>query len=93
MKNVDNVVCMVYYMGKLYNKSVKAKKNPVYTTTLYTHNRNIYTQPQHIHKAQHIIYTQLHKYKITCEKNRHCDNMTQLLFIVSVVEVIHTLRI
>ena len=37
MKNVDKVVCMVYYMGKLYNKSVKAKNNPVllqpYTTT------------------------------------------------------------
>jgi hypothetical protein len=55
MKNVDNVVCMVYYMGKLYNKSVKAKNNPVllqpYTTTTTA------------------LYTQLHNYKITCEKN------------------------
>jgi len=33
MKNVDNVVWMVYYMGKLYNKSVKAKNNPVYSST------------------------------------------------------------
>ena len=38
---------MVYYMGKLYNKSVKAKKNPVYSSTwniiTTTATYNIYT--------------------------------------------------
>ena len=40
MKNVDNVVWIVYYMGKLYNKSVKAKKNPVYMFHIEHYNNN-----------------------------------------------------
>ena len=40
MKKLDNVVCIVYYMDTLYNKSVKAKKNPVYMFHIEHYNNN-----------------------------------------------------
>ena len=64
-------------------KSRQSKKrinaHCIYTTTLYT----LYSLTASI-----IIYTQLHNYKITCEKNWHSDNMTQLLLMYALVVVV-----
>ena len=48
MKKLDNVVYMVYYMGRLYNKSVNAKNksdhiNHTHTLTTLCATYNIYT--------------------------------------------------
>ena len=48
MKKLDNVVCIVYYMGRLYNKSVNAKNksdhnNHTLTLTTPITTYNIYT--------------------------------------------------
>ena len=48
MKKLDNVVCMVYYMDTLYNKSVNAKNksdhnNHTLTLTTPITTYNIYT--------------------------------------------------
>ena len=45
MKKLDNVVCIVYYMGRLYNKSVNAKNKSDHNnhTLTLTTTYNIYT--------------------------------------------------
>ena len=51
MKKLDNVVCIVYYMGRLYNKSVNAKNksdhnNHTLTPITLYNNYIIYTHIQ-----------------------------------------------